>query len=260
MRQRMAKRERAVGSARPAGWRRVASWAGAVLLATSLAPGVARAADDHRAVLSAPPAASPWQLEQRDDDPVSGFRIYRREVPDSDFEAFRLEAVIDAPPHVVAEAFRKNIVDPEVSQARTTKTVLRNDEVVIVYSYIDMPLVSDRDVISRCERDPDPQDGSIRYRWFVTDEGPAPTEGVVRLEKSDGSWEFRPLPPDGPGGERTFAVNEIHTEIGGAIPAWLVNRLILETVMDGISDLRARVDRDHRYVSAGPPEAASKSR
>jgi len=204
---------------------------------------------------------SSWELEKHDEDPVAGFSIYKRRLPGSDVDAFRLEAVIDAPPGVVAAAFRKNIVDPRVAQARTTKTVLRNDDVAIIYSYIDMPLVSDRDVISRCERDPDTEEGVIRYRWSAVEEGPARQEGVVRLEKSDGSWEFRPLAPETPGGrERTLAVNEIHSEVGGSIPAWLVNRLMLETVTDGVSDLRARVDRDLRYVSAGPPEPGSKSR
>ena len=69
------------------------------------------------------------------------------------------------------------------------------------------------------------------------DEGPPPKRGVVRLQKASGSWEFTPL-PDG----RTRAVCESHTEIGGSIPSWLVDRVSRNTVVEGLVLLRARLD------------------
>lgn len=228
-----------------------ASW----LVATALLVGGPAAAGS----LPEVSAYSGWEVHERNDDPAAGWVLYKRRLADSDFEAFRLEAVIDAPPDLVASSFRKNISDPRVSQRHARKTVLRDeDDVVVVYSYIDMPLVSDRDVISRCERDDDPEQGGYRYRWFATDEGPAPLDGVIRLEKSDGSWEFRPA-PGAVSGDRTFAVYESHTEVGGAIPAWLVNSLMLDTVVDGVVKLRARVDQDLRRSTSGVAGPISKS-
>lgn len=197
---------------------------------------------------SLPPVAarSPWSVERRSEEPGAGWVIYKRSLPGSDFEAFRLEAEIDAPPERVAEALRANIRDPEVSQRHTKKTVLRDEgDVVLVYSYIEMPLVSDRDVVTRSERATSPEDEIQRFEWHATDEGPAPRDGVVRLEKSSGSWEFRPLP-----GNRTFAVYESHTEIGGSIPAWLVNRLMLDTVVDGLDSLRARLEQQRPRIAS----------
>ena len=82
----------------------------------------------------------------------------------------------------------------------------------------------------------DPETNVYRVTWHVTEEGPPPKDGVVRLEKSDGSWVFAPL-----GDDRTHAVYEIHTEIGGFIPAWLVNPAMTDAVVFSISSLRARL-------------------
>ncbi len=202
-------------------------------------------------------AHTPWQLAERDEDPSAGWAVYKRRLADSEFDAFRLEAVIDAPPGQVAAAFRRVVADPERSQRHTTKTVLRDEgDVLVVYSYIEMPLVNDRDVISRCERVASSEAGAFRFQWRATDQGPAPAPGVVRIDKSDGSWEFRPLS----GGvasadarsEKTLATYEGHTEIGGVVPAWLVNRLMLDTVVDGLVQLRAQVDEDQRTQGVGP--------
>ena len=181
-------------------------------------------------------AAQPeWRLHDRNDDPEDGYVVYKRKPQGSDYDAYRLEAVIDAPPAVVVTALIANIADPAAAQPNMEKTIVRDDgDVVVVYSYIDLPLVSDRDVTTRAQRSFDPQTGTYRIEWKATDEGPAPKPGVVRLEQSTGSWTFAPLE-----GGRTRAVYESHTEIAGSIPIWLVNSLVTGTVVDGIVSLRA---------------------
>ncbi|NNL65297.1 MAG: hypothetical protein HKP30_03540 [Myxococcales bacterium] len=181
-------------------------------------------------------AQVPWQLEHRDDDPERGYVLYKRMPPGSDFAAYRLEAVIDAPPERVARAARENLLDPEQTQSNVRKQILRNDgDVVIVYSYIDLPLVSDRDALTRAERSFDHRTQSYRLSWRNTDEGPPPPEGVVRVGKSEGSWLFEPA-PDG----RTKVTYESHSESPGVIPAWVVNSVMNGTVVDGFDKLRAR--------------------
>lgn len=196
-------------------------------------------------------AHGPWTLTDRSEEPGDAWRMYRRDVTGSDFSAFRLEATIDAPPDDVAAALLRDVRDPRVSQKNTKKTILRDDPALtLVYSYIEMPIVSDRDVTTATVRSFDPETGSHRVEWHATTDGPAPRPGVVRLEQSSGSWTFSPL-PDG----RTWAVYENHTDIGGAIPAWLLDRLMGDTVVDGIVSLRARLRRDRPHASrkAEPP-------
>jgi hypothetical protein len=182
----------------------------------------------------------PWEVSERTDEYV----IYKRRQA-SGFDAYRLEAEIDATPAAVAEAARRNIVDPELVHPNMTKQVLRTEgNVAWVYSYIDLPMVSDRDVITRAERSYDPEAGVYRLDWHTSDEGPSPRRGVVRLQHSSGSWSFSPL-----GDGRTRAVYENFTEIGGRIPAWIVNPMMTSTVTQSFTDLRDTV-ADQRHNAA----------
>ena len=195
------------------------------------------------AAADSPPAVSArpeWKLHDRNEDPAEGYTVYRRKPPGSDYYAYRLEAVIDAPPAVVAAAGRATIADTDDIQDNMTRTLLSDDgEVLLVYTYIDLPMVSDRDVITRAQRSFDPQTGTYRVEWRASDEGPPPKRGVVRLAESSGYWTFAPH-----GSGRTRATYESHTEIAGSIPTWIVNSLMNDTAIDGIVRLRTRLDRD----------------
>ena len=173
--------------------------------------------------------------------PQDRLRRLQTPPPGSDFDAYRLEAVIDAPPAVVAAAARADMADPAAAPANSEKTVLRDEgDEVVVYTYADLPMVSDRDVITHARQSFDAQSGTHRLEWRATDEGgPAPKEGVVRIEQSSGSWTFSPLD-----GGRTRAVYENHSDLAGSIPAWVINPLMTEAVVDGLVRLRARVGRD----------------
>ena len=187
-------------------------------------------------------AAPPWALAEREEHPENGYAIYKRKPIGSEYFAYRLEAEIDASPERVAEAAAEVLADPEASQSNMEKTILRNDgEAIVVYSYIHIsaPFVADRDVTTRATRSFDPETRTHRLDWSATDEGPAPREGVVRLEKSQGSWSFAPAAPG-----RTRVVYESHTEIAGSMPAWLVNVLMNDTILQGLVNLRERVRRE----------------
>ena len=234
--------------------------AAAVLLAGAALPGVALAGDAGARPsdepvspepVSAPPPASEslapvllsadldWRLHDRDDDPDTGYRIYRSRPADSDYDAYRLEAVIDAPPEVVAAAARADLADPASIPSGAEKTVLRDEgDTLVVYTYSELPVVADRDVTIRARESFDPERGTHRLVWrAAVDEGPAAKPGVVRMKHSTGSWTFSEL-----AGSRTRAVYEHHNDLGGSIPAWVLNPLMTDAVMDGLVRLRARVE------------------
>lgn len=213
--------------------------AGLLFFLLALAPAA------HAEVSPSHADAPAWQMYDRNDDPRAGYIVYRRKPPGSDYFAYRLEAVIDAPPAAVAAAGRADIADPSTAADNMERTVLSDDgEVLVVYTYIDLPLVSDRDVTTRAQRSFDPDTGTYRVEWHATDAGPPPRKGVVRLQESSGRWIFSPLE-----GGRTRAVYESHSEAAGSIPAWLVNSFMTDMAVDGIVNLRARLER--------PPEAAA---
>ncbi len=196
-----------------------------------------------------PPVSSapPWTLLQQSDDAKSGYVLHRRKTAGSAAATFRLEAIVDSPPDLVAVVAAKNLVDPSYRQANTDKTILRNDaEAIVIYSYIhiDTPFVSDRDVISRVERSYDPDSRTHRLDWKAIDEGPPKKEGVIRLERSEGHWTFS---PEAEGTTRAVYVS--HTETAGFVPGWLVNSRMAKTMVEGIEGLRRAVDRDQQRES-----------
>jgi hypothetical protein len=189
-------------------------------------------------------ARSPWTLLSRKDDPTNGYVLHQRETAGSEAATFRLEAIVDSPPEFVVVAAANFIVNPEFSLENTDITVLRNDaEAIVVYNYIhiNVPFVSDRDVISRIERSYDPDTQTYRLDWKAVDDGPPKKDGVIRLDRSEGYWSFSPE-PDG----STRAVYVSHTEIAGFLPAWVVNSQMSKTMVGGIESLRKAVDREQR--------------
>jgi hypothetical protein len=184
-------------------------------------------------------ARPPWTLQDQNDDVEDGYILYKRKPPGSEFDAYRLEAIIDSPPQIVAAAAATNLADPERSQKNMDKKILRNDEeVMIVYSYIHInaPFVSDRDVISHIDRSYDPATDTHILAWRSTDEGPPPIEGVSRLDNSRGSWTFSPE-----ANGKTRAIYFSHTEIQGFVPAWVINVTMRGTMVQGIEGLRETV-------------------
>lgn len=171
----------------------------------------------------------------------SGYVMYRRKPPGSEFSAYRLEAQLDAAPELVAAIAARRIVDPNNHQKNMDKTVLRNDDGgILIHSYIHInaPFIADRDVITRVERSFDAESGIHQLSWSATDEGPPPEQGVIRLDQSEGSWTF--VPAQGGG---TRAIYESHTEIAGSLPAWLMNRFMSDSMVEGIEGLRQAVAR-----------------
>jgi len=184
-------------------------------------------------------ARPPWTLLSRNDEAGADYVIERRKVAGSDFSTFRLEATLDSPPDLVARVAVRNVSDPDYHQDNTDKTILRDDsEALIVYSYIHIntPFVSDRDVISKIDRSYDAETQVHQLRWEAIEEGPPKKDGVIRLERSEGSWTFSPE-----AGGKTRAVYESYTETVGYLPAWIVNSAMSKTMLEGLESLRTAV-------------------
>jgi hypothetical protein len=65
-------------------------------------------------------------------------------------------------------------------------------------------------------------DGRMRSYWVTDNSGCLPERrGVVRVLSNDGEWMLEPID----GGRRTHVVYRCHIEVGGHVPAWMVNRV-----------------------------------
>lgn len=212
-------------------------WIVAAAAVLVLAPTAGARAEDEQ--WPAVDAQVPWEVALTGEGPEGGYVVYKRVPPGTRYATFRLEAELPAPPEQVARAARENLLDLDEGAENMRKTIVRDDgDVVIVHSYIDMPLfITDRDVVTRAVREHDAARGVWSLSWSAApDAAPAPEDGVIRVQRSDGAWLFEPLE-----GGRTRVSYESHVEIAGALPAWLVNSMMGETVVSGFEGLCARL-------------------
>ncbi len=202
------------------------------------------------AALSADADEPAWKLVERDDRAQGGYALYRRQAPGDAFSTWRIETQLGAAPELVERATLANFVEGRHAPADRRQTLLRREgDVFWIHTEIDVSLAADRDVVLRVERVRDPARGARRIEWRAEpDAGPAPAQGVVRMQVSRGFWEFTPA-----GAERTLAHYESYAEPGGPFPAWLVDSMSADQVLAGLEQLRGTVADVLREL---PPVAA----
>ena len=195
--------------------------------------------------LGPPAEASPeagWQLLERADTPGEAYELWFRLPAGSAWRAFRLIGDVDVEPAVAVEAAMDVAADESrAARGETRRLLERGADVIVSYSRVDLPLAADRDVTTRLEREYDAERGEYRMIWReANEEGPPPDQGVVRMQRARGHWTFQPL-----AGGRTRVVFESHAELGGAIPAWLINPFMAGIIKSNLVDLRAAIaERD----------------
>jgi hypothetical protein len=172
-------------------------------------------------LVALPALADPagWQKVDERGGP-DGHTLYRRQLPGSRVAAFRLEGSVDVPIARVLEARQAGEDAPASDDDGPQRRLLRREgDVILTYTFMPLPLLADRDLVLRQEHSQDPATGIHRFVWHTIEgEGPPPPEGVVRIQRSEGMWEFTPQ-----GDARTRLVLESLTDVGGSLPAWVVN-------------------------------------
>jgi len=231
----------------------VKSWSGAICALVigigahpALADEPASPAETRSQEVHAAEAAG-WSLEETDDDPRTGFRLYSRPSDLSNFRAYRLEARIAASPGEACDAAMLYASSPELAATGQHRSVLeRAPDSLLVYTHIDFPMAADREITTRISKRTDDATGSCRLEWEdANDAGPEPVEGRVRIVSSRGFWRFDALPYGNQKGnqkegdeERTRVVYESYADLGGRIPAWLINSLMGSSIAEQIDGLR----------------------
>jgi len=96
--------------------------------------------------------------------------------------------------------------------------------------------VADRDAVVRSKFSFDQEQGVARVETHAEPDYIPQRSGVVRIRKVDSSWTVTRLP------ENAIEVRyQVHSEPGGSLPAWLVNRIIFEQPFETLLNLREQV-------------------
>jgi hypothetical protein len=103
-----------------------------------------------------------------------------------------------------------------IGRVSEIKVLQRESDGLYVYQRLNLPVISDRDFTLRVAHGLDGARRWITY-WAVTDRGPKPRDGIVRVTRHRGVWELLPLP----GGKTTLARYELRIDLGGDVPLWM---------------------------------------
>ena len=169
---------------------------------------------------SEPPNSDGWKLGSES----GGVILYSRQRPGSSLKEFKAVGAIDAPTravHGVIEDFESYpSFMPYTAECRLVKT--ENDS-ILTYQRLSPKIVTDRDYTLRVRKKSWNGPGGLVYlnRWEPANEfGPAEKAGVLRVKICEGGWL---LEPDGE--NKTRATYSIYTDSGGAIPAFIANKV-----------------------------------
>ncbi|MFE8072668.1 START domain-containing protein [Marinobacteraceae bacterium S3BR75-40.1] len=201
----------------------------ALLLVVSL-PGLAELPTDD----------SDWEL-QKDD---AGIRIYTRDVPGSDFQAFKAVTDLDAPlENVIAVmANPKSCLDWVHGCIRSDSFDDENFNDRYAYSVNDLPWpAQDRDYVLHMITTSDPETGEIDMQLNAEGGVRPDSEDYVRVDHSETLYRFL-RNDDG----TTHMIWIQHSEPNGALPSWLVNSLAMDLPFKSLQSLE-KLAQQPRY-------------
>ena len=197
-------------------------------------PSVALTPPDQPLSAQSQNARQAWWVAEQEQGSAFDFVLYQRDVEDSSYSRYRMEAVMSEPLKRVVEALRIKSEDDKYLGEGQKRTLFRDrDGNKLEHLYIDAPFVSDRDVILRSSSGYR-TDGAFRVDWWAAnDDGPPTADGVVRMPRSEGFWHLTPL-----SGTRTLVVYEQFAELGGSVPGWLINARMDDEILSELFTLR----------------------
>jgi hypothetical protein len=187
-------------------------------------------------VILLPSARAQWELQKEE----AGIQVFTRKVNNSSFKASKAEGIISADPESIASELKKGDRFSEWLPKTDGSEILARENEYEYYVYLTHPApwpVSDRDEIVHYRFEKKADGSFYVYLRGVSDYLPEKPD-YVRIPYSKGQWQLIPL---GNGSTRVILIN--HFDPGGTVPAYLLNRSIIDSPIETISRLRERVEK-----------------
>ncbi len=174
-----------------------------------------------------------------------GVTVFARPMAGSAFSEFRGVSDFEATPEQIlavledVESYTQTI--PSTSVARLLK---REGQGAFYYMEINPPLIARRDYCIRVGTERQAP-GRWHITWLSDNAGCLPEQrGVVRVPKNNGEWILESLD----GGRKTHVTYRCHIEVGGRVPAWMVNRASVSELPNIFASVRRAVSQP-RYAA-----------
>lgn len=185
-----------------------------------------------------------WTLEKEADKVT----VYTREVPGSEFKAFKGETVLDVELNRALALMDDTAACVDWMHSCKNPVLIRKVSPLKRYSYMvnDLPWpVKDRALLLSATISQQMADRVVTValetvseeELTAEDKARVPSEsGVVRIEEAKGFFRFTPIDDS-----HTHVEYQMHTEPSGALPASLVNSMLVDTPFNTLKDMRTLV-------------------
>ncbi|WP_100640046.1 START domain-containing protein [Marinobacter salexigens] len=180
-----------------------------------------------------------WSLRKE----VGDIRVYTMKQSDSSFQAFKAEALIDAPIEAIMAVMQNpaSCIEWLLNCTESYAIGKGNFHQRYAYSVNDLPWpVTDRDYVISISTRGDKASGEIIMEMSAVPEMRAVISNRVRVELSNTKYRF--VPENG----KTRMTWLQHTDPKGALPGWLVNSLLVDIPASSLEEL-GRVAAKERY-------------
>ena len=186
--------------------------------------------------LSAQPGE--WKLKKEAD----GLKVYLRDAENSNIKEVKIEAIFDASLSSIITVLKDVPAYPDwiYKCAKSERMEPGTNTSSVYYCEVDFPWpLSDRDFIAKSQLRQDPQ---TRHVFIDVKSAPAyraEKEGLVRIQTLNIHYEFIPL------SENRVQMNyRLHSDPGGALPAWLVNLAVDNGPVKTIKGMREMLKKE----------------
>ena len=174
-----------------------------------------------------------WQPAKTKD----GVQVFTGLVPGSKFLAFKATTVIKAPVKAVLAAVTDHAAYPQwYDNCKSTEIIeWREPATALVHIVIKTPFpLSNRDAINQVTVIETPDE--TRVELTSLPEHIDHVRGLVRMETASGSWQLQPV------AEGTRVIHTYHADPRARVPAWMVNRFVVDGPINSLTKLRGRLE------------------
>ncbi|MBI3306502.1 MAG: START domain-containing protein [Candidatus Omnitrophica bacterium] len=173
----------------------------------------------------------PWELKKNE----AGIEVHVRKVEGSPILEYKGRMTVDASLEQVIAFYDENRMTEWFHQCVESRFLEdRGPDEKVLYFVIDLPWpVKDRDLGYRRLRSVDPATGVVEYHISALPDIYPKQQGRIRMPSLKGIWRFTPLE-----GGKTEIYYQQHSDVGGHIPAVLVNRLAVDIPFNSLSNFR----------------------